>query len=62
MAEDKPYALNKESVNRFIVISAANIEDAAEIAKDCPILNGKRTSVEVREAMKLGRREVVEDI
>ena len=54
MVEDNPFAVNKESVNGSIVICAANIEDAAEIAKDCLILNGKGTSVKVREAMKLG--------
>ncbi|MGJ1204353.1 YciI family protein [Sphingobacterium lactis] len=53
MAEDKPYALNKKSVYGFLVISAANLEAAAEIAKDCPILNGNGTSEEVREAMRL---------
>lgn len=48
MPEDNPYTVNKKSVNGFIVICAANIEDATEIAKDCPILNGKGTSEEVR--------------
>ncbi|SEF66887.1 hypothetical protein SAMN05421877_10295 [Sphingobacterium lactis] len=40
VVEDNPYTVNKESVNGFIVASAANKEDDAEIAKECPILNG----------------------
>ena len=54
VVENQPYAVNKESINGYILVNAQDIDEAVEIAKDCPILNGKGTSVEVREAMKLG--------
>jgi hypothetical protein len=47
---DGPYAESKELVSGIIVVIAANIEEATELARGCPILemNG---SVEVRPAM-----------
>jgi hypothetical protein len=44
-----PYTINKESVAGYIIILAKDIDDAVVIAKECPILNGEGTSVEVRE-------------
>jgi hypothetical protein len=48
---DGPFAESKELVGGFFIIRAASIEEATEIAKDCPDLplNG---NVEVREVMK----------
>ena len=52
--EEKPYSVNNESINGYIVVSAENIDDAVKLAEGCPLLNGRGTSVEVREALKLG--------
>jgi hypothetical protein len=46
---DGPYKANKESVAGYIIIKAKTMEEAIEIAKECPILEGEGTSVEVRE-------------
>jgi hypothetical protein len=46
---DGPYTKNKDSVAGYIIVKAANLDEAAILAKDCPILNGEGTSVEVRE-------------
>lgn len=40
---------NKESILGYILILASSLDEAVELAKDCPILTGKGTSVEVRE-------------
>jgi hypothetical protein len=45
---DGPYTEKKESVAGYIIIKAANFDEAVNIAKVCPILNGEGTSVEVR--------------
>ncbi|MEJ1237793.1 YciI family protein [Chryseolinea sp. T2] len=45
---DGPFAEVKESIAGFISIRATDFDDAARIAADCPILNGKGNSVEVR--------------
>jgi hypothetical protein len=45
---DGPYETNKESVAGYIIIKAKNMNEAVEIAKECPILQGEGTSVEVR--------------
>ncbi|PJZ57245.1 YciI family protein [Leptospira barantonii] len=45
---DGPYVDIKESIAGFIVIKAKDFEEAASIAKECPILNGDGNSVEVR--------------
>ncbi len=44
-----PYTVNKESVAGYIIILAKNMDDAMLIAKECPILKGEGTSVEIRE-------------
>jgi hypothetical protein len=44
-----PYVAKKESVAGYIIIKSNSIDEAVSIAKRCPILNGKGTSVEVRE-------------
>jgi hypothetical protein len=43
-----PHTERNESVAGYIIIKAANFDEAVEIAEDCPILQGKGTSVEVR--------------
>ena len=40
---------NNESILGYILILASSLDEAAELAKGCPILAGKGTSVEVRE-------------
>ena len=49
---DGPFAESKEIVGGFFLIKANSIEEAAELAKDCPDLPFKG-SVEVREVMKM---------
>lgn len=48
---DGPFAESKEVVGGFFIVKANSIEEATEMAKDCPDLplNGE---VEVREVMK----------
>lgn len=46
---DGPYTVNNESVAGYIIVLAKGLDEAVEIAKECPILQGKGTSVEVRE-------------
>ena len=47
MITDGPYAEIKESLAGFIMIKAKDFDDAVNIAKECPILQGGN-SVEVR--------------
>ena len=44
----EPFSEIKVSVAGYIVIRAENFDEAINIAKDCPILNGEGNSVEVR--------------
>lgn len=46
---DGPYTVNNESVAGYIIVLAKGLDGAVEIAKECPILQGNGTSVEVRE-------------
>jgi len=48
---DGPFAESKELVGGFIIVKAADIDEAAELAKGCPDLPIGGT-VEVREVMK----------
>jgi len=45
---DGPYTEKRESIAGYIIIKATNFNEAVNIAKGCPILQGKGTSVEVR--------------
>jgi len=45
---DGPYTEKRESIAGYIIIKATNFDEAINIAKGCPILQGKGTSVEVR--------------
>jgi len=53
LVKDGPYAEAKDVVGGYILIEARDIDHAAELARDCPILdvNG---SVEIRPVQKLG--------
>ncbi len=50
MITDGPYAEIKESLAGFIMIKARDFDDAVNIAKGCPILEGDN-SVEVRKVV-----------
>lgn len=43
----------KEIVSGYSIIKAANLDEATEIAKSCPIFNYPHISVQVREVMKM---------
>ena len=45
-----PYVVNNESVAGYIIILAKDFDDAVLVAKECPILQGEGTSVEIRES------------
>lgn len=45
-----PYVVNNESIAGYIIILAKDWDDAILIAKECPILQGEGTSVEIRES------------
>lgn len=49
---DGPFAESKEIVGGFFIVKADTLEQAAELAKDCPDLPFGG-SVEVREVMKM---------
>ena len=44
-----PFREKKESVLGYILILATSFDEAIDLAKNCPILAGEGTSVEVRE-------------
>ena len=50
---DGPFAEIKESLAGFIIIKAKDFEEAANLAKDCPILSGAGNSVEVRKIISV---------
>ncbi|MBB6498886.1 YciI family protein [Pedobacter cryoconitis] len=45
---DGPYAEIKETIAGFITIKAKDFDEAVNLAKNCPMLNGEGNSVEVR--------------
>lgn len=45
---DGPYAETKELIGGYIVVRAADMTEAVELAKGCPMLFGGGGSVEVR--------------
>jgi hypothetical protein len=49
---DGPYTEGKEVVGGFFIINAKDIDEAVELAKDCPDL-GQGSKVQVRQVMKL---------
>lgn len=49
---DGPYTEGKEVVGGFFIINAKDIDEAVELAKDCPDL-GYGSNVQVRQVMKI---------
>ncbi len=49
---DGPYVEIKESLGGYIIVKAASIEEATEMAKGCPILNFGG-NVEVRDVIEM---------
>lgn len=45
---DGPYTEKRESIAGYIIIKATSFDEAVNIAKGCPILQGEGTCVEVR--------------
>lgn len=43
-----PYTEVKEFINGFIIVKTATVDEAAEIAKGCPLITSSSGSVEVR--------------
>lgn len=43
-----PYVENNESIAGYIIILAKDFDNAVIVAKECPILQGEGTSVEIR--------------
>lgn len=51
---EQPYIADDVSLAGYIIILAENLDEATKVAKQCPILNGQKTSVEIRETAKPG--------
>jgi len=51
LVTDGPYTEGKEIVGGYTIVRAASIEEAAELAQGCPILDGPG-SLEIRPIMK----------
>ncbi len=48
---DGPFSEIKEFINGYIVVKTNSVDEAVEIAKECPIVIGGGGSVEVRAAV-----------
>ncbi len=46
---DGIYVADGQSLAGYLVVCTQDIEDATNIAKECPILQGQNTSVEIRQ-------------
>jgi len=46
---DGPFAEVKESIAGFVIIKAKDLEEAVNITKSNPVLNGEGNSIEVRQ-------------
>jgi hypothetical protein len=49
LVTDQPYVQNNESIAGYLLIRAKDLDEAGNLAKSCPILNGEGTSIEVRQ-------------
>ncbi|MDB5023521.1 MAG: transcription initiation protein [Mucilaginibacter sp.] len=49
---DGPFGEIKETIGGFIIVKADSVEEAAEFAKGCPVLQGEGNSMEVRKIAK----------
>lgn len=54
LVTDGPYVDTKEAIGGYLIVRAASIEAAAELAKGCPILDGAG-NVEVRAILGSGK-------
>ncbi|NIJ54219.1 YciI family protein [Dyadobacter arcticus] len=54
---DGPFVEIKESIAGFIIVKAASLEEATELASACPILNGPGNSVEIRKISALHQQQ-----
>ena len=45
---DGPFAEIKESIAGYIIIRAADFDEAVSLSRDCPMLKGEGNTVEVR--------------
>lgn len=48
VVSDGPYTEVKEFINGYIIVRAGSVDEAAEMAKECPIIVGAGGKVEVR--------------
>lgn len=47
-----PFGKIKETIGGYIIVKAGSVDEAIEIAKGCPVLQGEGNSVEVRKIVK----------
>ncbi len=47
-----PFGEIKETIGGYIIVKAKSVDEAAEFAKGCPVLQGEGNSVEVRKIAK----------
>lgn len=47
-----PYGVAPETIGGFIIVKAGSVNEAVEMAKGCPVLQGEGNSVEVRRIAK----------
>jgi len=47
-----PFGDIKETIGGFIIVRAESADEAAEFAKECPVLQGEGNTVEVRKIAK----------
>jgi len=52
---ESPYIANDNAIAGYIIVLAQNLDEATTIAKQCPILKGNNTSVEIRETASPGQ-------
>ena len=52
MVTNGPFGDIKETIGGFITVKAESAEEAAEMAKGCPVLQGEGNTVEVRRIAK----------
>lgn len=50
---DGPFIEGKDVVGGYVIIKAADLDEAVSLSKDCPQLNADDGTVEVREIMKI---------
>jgi hypothetical protein len=48
VVSDGPYTEIKEFINGYVIVKGESVDEAVEIAKECPILMGGAGKVEVR--------------